>query len=178
VLAAISPGQSLLRRTLVQLIIFAVAAVPGYFVAALTMDRLGRKPIQVLGFLMMAASFGLMALVPGIDRLVVPFLIIYGISYFFTEFGPNATTFVYPAEVFPVAVRTTGHGIASAAGKVGAFIGVFLFPIMMAGRGLAGAEAMAALASVLGLAVTVFLLPETKGLSLEELSELAVATGP
>ncbi len=53
---------------------------------------------------MMAASFGLMAFIPGIDRLVVPFLIIYGISYFFTEFGPNATTFIYPAGVFPVEV--------------------------------------------------------------------------
>jgi MFS transporter, PHS family, inorganic phosphate transporter len=178
VLGAIAPGESLLRRTLLQLLIFGVAAVPGYFVAALTMDRLGRKPIQVIGFLMMAASFGLMALIPGFDRLVVPFLIIYGISYFFTEFGPNATTFIYPAEVFPVAVRTTGHGVASAAGKVGAFVGVFLFPIMMARHGLAGAEAMAALASVLGLAVTVFLLPETKGLTLEELSEQAVATAP
>ena len=178
VLSAIAPGESLLRRTLVQLLVFAVAAVPGYFVAALTMDRLGRKPIQVIGFLMMAASFGLMALIPEIDRLVVPFLIIYGISYFFTEFGPNATTFVYPAEVFPVAVRTTGHGIASAAGKVGAFVGVFLFPIMMAHYRLMGAEAMAALASVLGLAVTIFMLPETKGRGLEELSELAVANAP
>jgi uncharacterized membrane protein YeaQ/YmgE (transglycosylase-associated protein family) len=131
-------------------------SAPVNFVAALTMDRLGRKPIQVI--------------------LVVPFLIIYEISYFFTEFGPNATTFIYPTEVFPVAVRTTGHGVASAAGKVGAFVGVFLFPIMMARDGLAGAEAMAALASVLGLAVTVFLLPETKGLTLEELSEQAVAT--
>jgi hypothetical protein len=37
-------------------------------------------------------------------------------------FGPNVTTFVYPAEIFPVMVRTTGHGIAAAVGKVGAFI--------------------------------------------------------
>ena len=57
------------------------------------------------------------------------FLIVYGVSYFFTEFGPNSTTFVYPAELFPVEGRTTGHGIAAAAGKVGGFIGVFLFPI-------------------------------------------------
>jgi len=177
VLGAIAPGDSLLRRTLIQLVIFALAALPGYFVAALTIDRLGRKPIQVIGFLMMAMSFGLMALIPGIERLIVPFLIIYGISYFFTEFGPNATTFVYPAEVFPVEVRTTGHGVASAAGKIGAFVGVFLFPIMMARRGLGGAEAMASLACILGLAVTLFMLPETKGRSLEELSALAITEG-
>jgi MFS transporter, PHS family, inorganic phosphate transporter len=81
---------------------------------------------------MMAATFAAIALIPGIEQLVVPFVIIYGISYFFTEFGPNATTFVYPAEIFPAEVRTTGHGIAVAMGKLGGFFfGVFLFPILM-----------------------------------------------
>ncbi len=107
------------------------------------------------------------------------FLIIHGISYFFTEFGPNSTTFINPAELFPVEARTTGHGIASAAGKVGGFVGVFLFPIFMHWGGLHLAEGVAALVSLVGLAVTIFMLPETKGLSLEELSgEHAVGLGP
>lgn len=42
VLDALAPHASLLRRTLTQLAIFAVAAVPGYFFAAATMDKLGR----------------------------------------------------------------------------------------------------------------------------------------
>jgi MFS family permease len=102
VLAAVSPDKSLLHRTLVELLIFVIAAAPGYFVAALTMDKIGRKVIQVLGFVVMGLAFAAMALIPGIEHLVIPFLIIYGISYFFTEFGPNATTFVYPSELFPV----------------------------------------------------------------------------
>jgi PHS family inorganic phosphate transporter-like MFS transporter len=97
---------------------------------------------------------------------------IYGISYFFTEFGPNVTTFVYPAESFPMGARTTGHGIASAAGK----LGVFLFPILLHWNGLMAAESAAAIVSILGLIVTL-LLPETKGLKLEELSTPAEATG-
>ena len=117
---------------------------------------------------MMAMSFAAIAAIPGIEKLVYPFLIVYGVSYFFTEFGPNATTFVYPAELFPVEGRTTGHGIASAAGKVGGFIGVFLFPILLSAGGLFAAESCAAAVSVLGILVTVFMLPETKGL--EELS--------
>ncbi len=170
VLHAISPDTSLLTQTLTQLAIFAVAAVPGYFVAATMMDRMGRKPIQILGFAMMGGSFLAMALIPGIEKLIYPFLIIYGLSYFFTEFGPNATTFVYPAELFPVDGRTTGHGIASAAGKIGGFAGVFTFPILMAWHGLLTAELGAAIASVVGLLVTVWMLPETKGRTLEELS--------
>jgi MFS family permease len=170
VLHAIAPDESLLTQTLTQLAVFAAAAVPGYFVAAAMMDRMGRKPIQVLGFAMMAASFLAMALIPGIEKLIFPFLVIYGISYFFTEFGPNATTFVYPAELFPVEGRTTGHGIASAMGKIGGFAGVFTFPPLLAWHGLLSAEMGAAIASGLGLVVTLVMLPETKGRSLEELS--------
>lgn len=175
VLHAISPTSSLLTQTLTQLAVFAVAAVPGYFVAAAMMDRMGRKPIQILGFAMMAISFSAMALIPGIEKLIFPFLIVYGISYFFTEFGPNATTFVYPAELFPVETRTTGHGIASAAGKIGGFAGVFTFPTLMAWHGLLSAESGAAIASILGLIVTLLMLPETKGRTLEDLSAVPAA---
>ncbi|HET7881378.1 MAG TPA: MFS transporter [Acetobacteraceae bacterium] len=177
VLATVSPNDSLIWHVLMQLIIFVVAAVPGYFIAAWYMDRLGRKAIQTIGFLMMGVAFGIMAIVPDIEKIVVLFLVVYGISYFFTEFGPNSTTFVYPAELFPVEARTTGHGIASAAGKVGGFVGVFMFPIFMSHGGLRLAEGVAALVSLAGLAVTIFMLPETKGLSLEELSAAPAEQG-
>jgi len=170
VLKAITPGDDLKTHALMQLAVFAIAAAPGYLVAAAMMDRMGRKSIQIIGFAMMAASFAAIALIPGVEHLVVSFLIIYGISYFFTEFGPNSTTFVYPAEIFPVKARTTGHGIAAAAGKLGGFLGVFLFPVFMAWNGLLAAESAAAVASVLGIVVTVAMLPETKGRSLEELA--------
>lgn len=170
VLAALGAHDTLLHKTLVQLGIFAVFAAPGYIVAVLTMDRLGRKAIQCLGFAIMAAAFAALALVPHIEKMVLPFVIIYGVSFFFTEFGPNATTFVYPSEVFPVRVRTTGHGISAAMGKLGAFVGVFTFPFLMRWHGLLSAEAGAAIVSILGLITTVLLLPETKGKSLEELA--------
>lgn len=119
----------------------------------------------------MAMSFAALAVIPWIEQMLTPFLVIYGLSYFFTEFGPNATTFVYPAEIFPAGTRTTGHGIAAAMGKLGAFVGVFLFPILMDAHGLPGAELAAAIVSFLGVAVTLPLLPETKGKTLEELND-------
>ncbi len=171
VLSALGSDHSILQKTLTQLGIFAVFAAPGYAAAALTMDKLGRKTIQCMGFGMMAGMFGLLAVIRNVEKLTWTFLIIYGFSYFFSEFGPNATTFVYPSEIFPVQVRTTGHGIAASMGKIGGFLGVFTFPFFMHWRGLTAAEGTAAIVSCLGLITTIFLLPETKGKSLEELSE-------
>jgi MFS family permease len=175
VLSALGGDHTILKKTLTQLAIFAVFAVPGYAASAFFMDKLGRKTIQNLGFGMMAITFGLLAVLPNIQKLVYPFLIIYGLSYFFTEFGPNATTFVYPSEIFPVRVRTTGHGIAAAMGKLGGFIGVFTFPFFMNWHGLPAAEGAAAIVSLIGLAVTVLLLPETKGKSLEEITDRSLS---
>lgn len=173
VLSALQGHHTLLQKTLTQLGIFAVFAAPGYAAAAFGMDRLGRKTIQCIGFGMMVVTFGLLALIPNIEKMVIPFVVIYGVSFFFTEFGPNATTFVYPSEIFPVRVRTTAHGVAAALGKVGGFFGVFLFPYLMHWKGLFAAESAAAITSAIGLLVTIFMLPETKRKSLEELSSEA-----
>jgi MFS family permease len=177
ILKLISPHASLLHNTLLQLGIFAVFAVPGYVVAIALLDKTGRRFIQLLGFGMMGLMFLLIGLVPGVTQQAAPFVVLYGISYFFTEFGPNTTTFVYPAEIFPVQVRTTGHGISAALGKMGAFAGAYLFPAMLASpMGIRGAEIIAALVSFAGLALTT-LLPEPSGRSLEELTARAYA-GP
>jgi MFS family permease len=174
VLKAINPNGSLLYNTTLQLFIFAVFALPGYALAIRLLDKSGRKKIQCLGFSMMAVAFYLIGFVPGVSSTVAPFVIIFGMSYFFTEFGPNTTTFIYPAEIFPVEVRTTGHGISAAAGKLGAFAGAFLFPTMLASSfGLRGAEIVAGTVCLVGLCLTLWLLPEPKGLSLEQIEETA-----
>jgi MFS transporter, PHS family, inorganic phosphate transporter len=174
ILKLLNPHASELYNVLVQLGIFAVFAVPGYIVAILLLDKTGRKSIQMLGFAMMALMFLLIGIIPGATTTAATFIILYGISYFFTEFGPNTTTFIYPAELFPVEVRTTGHGISAGAGKMGAFLGAFLFPDFLASSlGIRGAEVIAAVVAAAGLLLTMALLPEPKGKSLEELSAVA-----
>ena len=122
ILGLISPHASTTTKIALQLAIFAVAAVPGYVLAIAWLDRIGHRRLQWTGFAVMAACFLIIAAVPGLTTTVAPFLLVYGVSYFFTEFGPNMTTFVMPSELYPVAMRATGHGISAGIGKFGAFI--------------------------------------------------------
>jgi MFS transporter, PHS family, inorganic phosphate transporter len=179
ILKLISPRASPLHNILIQLAIVVVFAVPGYIVAVALLDKTGRRSIQLLGFFMMALMFLLIGLIPSVVKHLWPFLILYGISYFFTEFGPNMTTFIYPAELFPTDVRTTGHGISAGAGKLGAFAGAFLFPDFLAvTHGLNRAMTIAGVVAAVGLVLTFTTLPETRGKTLEQLEDEAYAEAP
>ena len=164
-------GAKVLPESLgLALIVFTVAAVPGYYLACAFMDRIGHKRLQLIGFLLMGLAFLLIGVIPNVTTIVAPFLVLFGISYFFAEFGPNTTTFVLSAEIYPTSQRTTGHGISAGVAKVGAFIGVYLFPVIKGHFGVAGALKISAGFALLGLLLTL-LLPEPKGRSLDDLSE-------
>jgi MFS family permease len=168
ILGLISPTASTMTKIALQLAIFVVAAVPGYLLAIAKLDKIGHRRLQLLGFAMMGLCFLIIAAVPGLTTAVVPFLLVYGVSYFFTEFGPNMTTFVMPSELYPVSMRATGHGISAGVGKLGAFIGVFLFPILNDSLGLRGTLLLTAGVSAAGFALTL-VLPEPAGRSLEDM---------
>jgi MFS family permease len=169
ILGLISPHASIMTKIALQLAIFVVAALPGYLLAIAYLDRIGHRRLQLTGFAVMGLCFLVIAAIPGLTTAVVPFLLVYGVSYFFTEFGPNMTTFVMPSEIYPVDMRATGHGISAGVGKLGAFIGVFLFPMLNSSLGLRGTLLLTAGVSVLGFALTL-VLPEPAGRSLEEIA--------
>jgi len=170
ILKQVDSTASLETKLLWTLGMFVVFAVPGYIVAVLTMDRIGHRRLQFIGFAVMAAAFLTLAGFEHLTTSVAPFLAIFGLSYFFVEFGPNMTTFVLPSEVFPVSMRTTGHGIAAGVGKLGAFVGVFVVPQLQKHYGLRGMLVIAGSAAALGFLLTT-ILPEPARRNLEEFSD-------
>ena len=169
ILKGVDPQASLVAKLAWTLGIFVVFAVPGYLLAVWRMDRIGHRRLQFIGFGVMAVAFLALGAFAPLTAMVGPFLAVFGLSYFFVQFGPNMTTFVLPSEVFPVSMRTTGHGIAAGIGKLGAFIGVFLVPQFQKDIGLRGMLLVAGGAAVLGCCLT-RLLPEPAQRTLEEVS--------
>jgi len=134
----------------------------GYFTAVALMDRLGRKSIQIQGFVAMAVLYAVVALImethgTKVSGFLIPTsiaLLLYSFTFFFIDFGPNTTTFVVPSEVFPTNYRTTGHGISAASGKLGAAITTFLFPVLLATIGARDIMLLLVVFSILGAVVT------------------------
>ncbi|GKV33390.1 hypothetical protein SLEP1_g41907 [Rubroshorea leprosula] len=108
----------------------------------------------------------------------IGFGILYGLTFFFANFGPNTTTFIVPAELFPARFRSTCHGISGAMGKVGAIIGTIGFAWASKNRPdshddphpgrMTWALVSLGVMCLLGAAVTYFFGRETRGRSLED----------
>ncbi len=173
VMKSVIPNATFIQGLALSTIVFVVFAAPFYWLAAFSMDKLGRKFIQILGFLGMAICYLIISLTSFAGYMLIPamFVMIFGLSYVFTEFGPNVTTFVYPSEVFPTPVRGFGDGISAGTGKLGAFLGTLLFPFLMIAIKVQGTFMVLVIISILGAILTAFALPEPKEQSLRAVSE-------
>ncbi|KAJ8116541.1 hypothetical protein OPT61_g2055 [Boeremia exigua] len=157
-------------------VLICAGALPGYWLTVFTVDRLGRKPIQIGGFAILTIIFCVLGF--GWKALSkTHLLILYVLAQFFFNFGPNATTFITPAELFRTRFRSTGHGFSAGMGKLGAvFAQIFFAPMIKRGAThenptpwIHGVMQIFALFMFLGM-LTSFLVPETKRARLEELA--------
>lgn len=72
----------------------------------------------------------------------------------------------YPSELFPTSIRATATGFAAGVSRIGAFIGTFALPALLARFGVTAIVAGACALSIAGLAVALRWAPETKGVAL------------
>ncbi|CAN7001491.1 unnamed protein product [Brassica oleracea var. botrytis] len=165
--------QELFMISKAQFLIALCGTVPGYIVTIATIDWMGRFKIQVVGFFMMMLC--LIGLALPYHHWTLPhnrigFIVLYSLTFFFCNFGPNATTFIVPAEIFPARLRSSCHGISAASGKAGAMVGSFGFAALVKALGMRNTLLVMAGISLVGMLLTLFLVPEPKGKSLEDLS--------
>ena len=155
-----------------QTLIALCSTVPGYWLTVALIDRIGRFAIQLMGFFFMTVFMFALA-IPyhhwTMKGNQIGFVVMYSLTFFFANFGPNATTFVVPAEIFPARLRSTCHGISAAAGKAGAMVGAFGFVYAQTGIGVRNTLIILGVINFFGMMFT-FLVPESKGKSLEEMS--------
>ncbi|XP_021899583.1 probable inorganic phosphate transporter 1-3 [Carica papaya] len=168
-----------------QTLIALCSTVPGYWFTVAFIDIIGRFTIQLMGFFFMSVFMFALAIpykhwTEKENR--IGFVAMYSLTFFFANFGPNATTFVVPAEIFPARIRSTCHGISAAAGKAGAIVGAFGFLYAAQskdptkteagyppGIGIKNSLIMLGCINLAGMLFTL-LVPESKGKSLEELT--------
>jgi PHS family inorganic phosphate transporter-like MFS transporter len=162
------------------LVLVCAGSVPGYWLTVGLVDTVGRKPIQITGFFILTIIFSIIGF--AYHHLSQGALLtLYVLAQLFFNFGPNTTTFIIPGECFPTRYRTTGHGISAAAGKIGAIVAQVITAPLLAKGAPHGCQGQAcspwlnhlmqifALFMLCGTLVS-FLLPETKGCTLEELA--------
>ncbi|WP_369871203.1 MFS transporter [Herbaspirillum sp. 3R-3a1] len=150
-------------------IIISFAGIPGFMVAAWLVEVWGRKPtciLMLLGSASCAYIYGQTASV----QAPVAQLIAAGLSMQFFFFGMWSVLYAYTPELFPTQIRATGAGLASAVGRVGSLIGPSVIGVILPAVGQGGVFALGAVSFLIAALVVLVLGVETKGRSLEEVS--------
>jgi MFS family permease len=149
-----------------------VFLVIGFIIAIVLVERVGRMSLQIAGFL--GTTVGLLLLATGSLGTQSNAVILIGFAVFnlMVNTGPNSTTFLVAAEVFPTHLRATGAGLAASAAKLGAVVGIVMLPVMLGSIGLAATMYIIAGASALGMIVTTVFRFETAGRDLREINTL------
>jgi MFS transporter, SP family, arabinose:H+ symporter len=138
--------------------------------AVSVIDRVGRKKLLLIGAAGTAACLAGVAAIFFTSRHEdwLLWLLIAYIAFF--AFSQGAVIWVYLGEVFPNAVRAKGQSLGSFSHWIMNFLISLVFPLMAASSGAYPFVFFSAM-TVLQFFVVLFVYPETKGISLEQLQK-------
>jgi MFS family permease len=145
-------------------------------VAVWLVDRVGRRPLLLYGTLGMAAGLIAMGVFfqLHITGLVVPLVMMIAVAAYVMSMAPVA--WLIMSEIFPNHMRGKGMAVASTALWISSFGANFLFPLITdySEKHFGSAASAFWLFAVICLITYVFcwwLVPETKGRTLEEIGQ-------
>ncbi|HEY3812606.1 MAG TPA: MFS transporter [Caulobacteraceae bacterium] len=154
-------GHTVAKSFGYSLIIF-IAQIPGYYSAALLIDKIGRRGL-IAGYLIGGALSALWLALANSD----PMIIAAGVALSFFMNGAFAGLYVYTPEIFPTEIRVTGVGVASAFGRIGSITAPVLVGWLFPRLGFGGVFGVATGVLLAGAAAVVLLGVPTEGRSLE-----------
>ncbi|KAH7364642.1 major facilitator superfamily domain-containing protein [Rhexocercosporidium sp. MPI-PUGE-AT-0058] len=121
------------------LVVVSLGALIGCAITFVAIDRLGRRNIQMIGFfwlfilfVVIGGSFSHLHDHGGSAATIV----LYILCQIFFNFGPNTTTYIMPAELFPTRYRGLCHGISAAFGKLGSVVAQLFLAYINYGNGV------------------------------------------
>jgi len=152
-----------------------VFLIIGVFTAFYLIEKWGRIKLQKFGFIGMFVGLVILATSTYMGDNIYSMIALFSgfvIFNFMVNAGPNPTTYMLPAEIFPTKIRATGHGFAAATGKVGAAVGIFILPVLKEYIGLGPTIYIIAGTALLGYLTTHIFGVETKGKSLDDIDQM------
>lgn len=105
--------------------------LPGFVLGLLLVNRWWHVRTQTLGFVLCAAGLGLLLAAYMLHWPV--WIAVAGFMFFelFLNAGPHLMTFIIPPQIYSVAERGAGAGLAASFGKLGAVLGVLFVPLLL-----------------------------------------------
>ncbi|WP_210603177.1 MFS transporter [Brevibacterium oceani] len=148
--------------------VVALLGLAGSIIGMNLVDNWGRRPLIITSFAGLTVALIVLASVigPSFGFLVV----LFSIAVLFANSGGGILNFVYPTELFPTSLRATGSGLATSVSRIGSILGVLAFPNLVAAWGNNAALWVFAAVGAAGLLICLFMAPETKNRSLEEIN--------
>ena len=153
-------------RSIEWVLVVTLAQVPGYYSAALLLDRVGRKPIAIAYLALAGVGSVLLSL-----TLQPTSILLWSIVISFFNLGAWSALYAYTPELYPTRVRGTGSGAAASIGRLAGVIAPTATPLLFAYGGLAAVFTIFALFHIVGAITVAVLGIETKGKVLEEISK-------
>jgi SP family arabinose:H+ symporter-like MFS transporter len=141
-------------------------------------DQAGRKTLIIAGTAVQFVSFALVGWfyhVHGSGIAILIFVMTFVAGH---AFGNGVACWVIISEIYPTKVRGRGMSIATTALWLVGYLGNQLFPIMQSRLGSDGTFWCFSGGALLTIILVAWLIPETKGRSLEEITEFWTHKGP
>lgn len=156
------------------------ASIVACFIATALVDRVGRKPLLLVGSIGMAVTLGILAVIFSTAGTVNgtltltgaqgPIALVAAVLYsmlFNTSWGP--VMWIMLGEMFPNQLRGSGLAVSGLAQWMSNFGITMTFPLMLTGIGLGGAYGFYTVCAVISIFFILKFVQETKGKELEEM---------